>query len=75
MIDSAQSFLPNELTPNHGKNRSSVDTLAFVLENERLNRHGEFILGERDLFFASERWRELIVADLNVSIPVPARPP
>ena len=57
------------------EDRSSVDTLAFDLENDRLNRRGEYVPGERDLFFASERWRELIVADLNVSIPVPARPP
>jgi hypothetical protein len=47
------------------EDRSLVDALAFVLENDRLNRRGEFLPGELDLSFASERWRERIVADLN----------
>lgn len=42
-----------------------VDALAFVLQNDRSNRRGEFIPGELDLSFATERWRELIVANLN----------
>lgn len=47
------------------EDRSLVDALAFVLENERAGRRGEFVPGELDLSFASERWRELVVAELN----------
>jgi hypothetical protein len=47
------------------EDRSLVDALAFVLDNDRTGRRGGFIPGELDLSFASERWRELIVADLN----------
>lgn len=42
-----------------------VDALAFVLENDRLNHRSEFVVGELDFSFASQRWRELVEADLN----------
>jgi TnpA family transposase len=45
------------------EDRSLVDALAFVLENDRRGRRGEFIPGELDLSFTSERWRELVVAE------------
>jgi hypothetical protein len=47
------------------EDRSLMHALAFVLENDRSNRRSEFVPGELDLSFASERWRELVVADLN----------
>ncbi len=47
------------------EDHSLTDALGFVLENDRLNRRGEFIPGELDLSFASERWRELVEADLD----------
>ena len=37
------------------EDRSLVDALTFVLENDRLNRRGEFVPGELDFSFASER--------------------
>lgn len=42
-----------------------TDALAFVLENDRLGRRGEFVPGELDLSFASDRWKELILAELD----------
>ena len=47
------------------EDRSLVDALAFLLENDRAGRRGEFLPGELDLSFASERWRDLVVAELN----------
>ncbi len=35
------------------------------MENDESGRRGEFIPGELDLSFASERWRDLVVADLG----------
>ncbi len=50
-----------------------MDAVRFVLENDRLCRRGEFLEGELDLSFASERWRELIVANLGDGKPMLAR--
>ncbi|MDQ3317841.1 MAG: Tn3 family transposase, partial [Actinomycetota bacterium] len=47
------------------EDRSLVGALRFVLESDRLGRRGEFLEGEMDLSFASERWRELVVADVD----------
>ncbi len=47
------------------EDRSLVETLRFVLENDESGRRGEFVPGELDLSFASERWRDLVVADLG----------
>ena len=47
------------------EDRSLVDALRFVLENDRLGRKGEFLTGKLDLSFASERWRELVVAEVG----------
>lgn len=47
------------------EDRSLAEALVFVLENDRLNRHGELVPGELDLSFASERWRELVEAELD----------
>jgi TnpA family transposase len=47
------------------EDHSLVDALAYVLENDRAGRRGEFLPGELDLSFASERWRELVVTELN----------
>ena len=48
------SFRPT--TEDH----SLVEALHFVLENDRLGRRGEFLSGELDLSFTSERWRSLV---------------
>lgn len=45
--------------------RALVDAVAFVLDNDRLHRRGQFVAGELDLSFASERWRDLVAADLR----------
>jgi TnpA family transposase len=55
------------------EDRSLVDALRFLLESDRLGRRGEFLEGELDLSFASERWRELVVADLGDGRPMLAR--
>ena len=47
------------------EDHSLADALAFVLENDQAGRRGEFVPGELDLSFTSERWRELVEADLN----------
>jgi hypothetical protein len=47
------------------EDRSLVDGLRFVLENDSLGRRGEFLEGELDLSFANERWRDLVVADVD----------
>ncbi|CAA9467709.1 MAG: Mobile element protein [uncultured Rubrobacteraceae bacterium] len=47
------------------EDRSLVGALRFVLENDRLGQRGEFLEGELDLSFASERWREPVVADVD----------
>lgn len=52
------------------EDRSLVDALGFVLENE--HRRGEFVPGAVDLSFANERWRELVQAELDEE-PVLAR--
>ena len=44
-----------------------------MLESERLGHRGEFLEGDLDLSFASERWRELVVADLGDGRPMLAR--
>ncbi len=46
---------------------SLTDALSFVLENDRLGRRGEFIPGELDLSFANDRWKDLVLAELNGS--------
>lgn len=50
-----------------------MGTLGFVLKNDRLGRRGEFLEGELDLSFASEGWKELVVADLGDGRPMLAR--
>ena len=47
------------------EDRSLVDALRFVLENDRQGRRGEFLEGALDLSFASERWRDLVVAEVD----------
>ena len=47
------------------EDRSLTDALGFILDNDRMNRRGEFIPGELDLSFASDRWRELVEAELD----------
>lgn len=47
------------------EDRSLVDALSFVLETDRIGRRGEFVAGSLDLSFASERWRELVEADMD----------
>lgn len=46
---------------------SLVDALAFVLENDRLGHRGEFIPGALNMSFANDRWKDLILAELNGS--------
>ena len=46
---------------------SLTDALTFVLENDRLGRRGEFVPGELDLSFANDRWKDLVLAELNGS--------
>ena len=55
------------------EDRSLVEALRFVLENDRLERRGEFVPGELNLSFASERWRGLVVANLGDGKPALAR--
>ncbi len=55
------------------EDRSLVVALGFVLEADRLGRRGEFLEGELDLSFASERWRELLVAEIGDGRPMLAR--
>lgn len=55
------------------EDRSLVGALGFVLESDRLGRRGEFLEGGLDLSFASERWREMVVADLGDGRPMLAR--
>jgi len=55
------------------EDRSLMVALGFVLEADRLGRRGEFLEGELDLSFASERWRELLVAEIGDGRPMLAR--
>jgi TnpA family transposase len=47
------------------EDRTLVEALRFALKNDESGRRGEFVPGELDLSFASERWRDLVVADLG----------
>lgn len=57
----ARSLEIRSTTEDH----SLSDALEFALENDRAGRRDEFVPGELDLSFASQRWRELVGAELN----------